>query len=428
MAIEKFKEIIEKTPNILSSPPGDTGGPNFVLDENGLFTLRALKDKEMSRGEYLYSASDANQFMNRGRAENKNFRTNMYQAYDNLGPGYEYENSFTKNYEKILNDSTLNKKQNRYTLSDRVNIFYTLYNILLGDKFLENKHIGIERYDTYSIFKKLERFLAGSYFKNVNFEWGSFKEHTPRVFLDIFSGTHKIISIEDYIRGFKKMSEIALKYGDISNSNPREIWVYNNSKENWEKADLSKLIELAVLKDKELETRIEEEAKKKAEEEAKKKAEEERVAGLTDEEKAAEEAKKKAAADLVELELEAANPMGDFSFAVIDTAPIYPGCESEVNNAAKKRCMSSKIQKFVQKKFNTDLASDLGLEGIQQIFVNFKIDKTGNITNVQARAPHPKLKQEAIKAIMALPKMTPGKQGGRTAGVLYSLTFRFRTR
>ena len=257
----------------------------------------------------------------------------------------------------------------------------------------------------------MERFLAGSYFKNVNFEWGSFKEHTPRVFLDIFSGTHKIISIEDYFRGFKKMSEIALKYGDISNSNPREIWVYNNSKENWEKADLSKLIELAVLKDKELETRIEEQEVVLAKE----KQEQEDIL-----------AKEKAAADLVELELEAANPMGDFSFAVIDTAPIYPGCESEVNNAAKKRCMSSKIQKFVQKKFNTDLASDLGLEGIQEIFVNFKIDKTGNITNVQARAPHPKLKQEAIKAIMALPKMTPGKQGGRTAGVLYSLPIRFQ--
>jgi len=132
--------------------------------------------------------------------------------------------------------------------------------------------------------------------------------------------------------------------------------------------------------------------------------------------------------EIVEIEEidEAGEIIDDVPFAVIENVPIYPGCESAGNNAAKKKCMSSKIQKFVQKKFNTDLASDLGLEGIQQIYVQFKIDKTGNITNVQARAPHPKLKQEAIKTIKALPKMTPGKQRGQAVGVLYSLPIRFQ--
>ena len=118
--------------------------------------------------------------------------------------------------------------------------------------------------------------------------------------------------------------------------------------------------------------------------------------------------------------------LDDVPFAVIEDVPIYPGCESAVGRDAKKKCMSNKISKFVGKKFNTDLASDLGLEGIQQIYVQFKIDRTGNITNVQARAPHPKLKQEAIKTIKALPKMTPGKQRGQAVGVLYSLPIRFQ--
>ena len=123
---------------------------------------------------------------------------------------------------------------------------------------------------------------------------------------------------------------------------------------------------------------------------------------------------------------EAEEIIDDVPFAVIEDVPIYPGCESAVGRDAKKKCMSNKISKFVGKKFNTDLASDLGLEGIQQIYVQFKIDKTGNITNVQARAPHPKLKQEAIKTIKALPKMTPGKQRGQAVGVLYSLPIRFQ--
>lgn len=105
--------------------------------------------------------------------------------------------------------------------------------------------------------------------------------------------------------------------------------------------------------------------------------------------------------------------------------PIYPGCESAQGNAAKKKCMSEKVQKFVIKKFDTGLAGDLGLEGRQRISVQFKIDKNGNITNVLARAPHPRLEKEAKDVINALPKMTPGKQRGKPVGVLYSLPIVF---
>ena len=43
------------------------------------------------------------------------------------------------------------------------------------------------------------------------------------------------------------------------------------------------------------------------------------------------------------------------------------------------------------------------------------------IPGVQTR-----LKQEAMKTIKALPKMTPGKQRGQAVGVLYSLPIRFQ--
>ena len=52
--------------------------------------------------------------------------------------------------------------------------------------------------------------------------------------------------------------------------------------------------------------------------------------------------------------------------------------------------MSEKIGKFVRKNFNADLAQDLGLDRvIKELTYGFKIDKTGNIVNVKARAPHP---------------------------------------
>ena len=88
--------------------------------------------------------------------------------------------------------------------------------------------------------------------------------------------------------------------------------------------------------------------------------------------------------------------------------------------------MSDYVKQFVSTTFNTGLAGDLGLEGKQRIFVTFKIDKHGNVADVRARAPHPKLEEEAIKVVKKLPHMTPGKQRGVAVGVLYGLPIIFQ--
>lgn len=51
----------------------------------------------------------------------------------------------------------------------------------------------------------------------------------------------------------------------------------------------------------------------------------------------------------------------------------------------------------------------------------FKIDKNGEIVDIEARAPHKRLEIEAIKVVKKLPKMEPGKQRTRTVGVKYVL-------
>lgn len=117
--------------------------------------------------------------------------------------------------------------------------------------------------------------------------------------------------------------------------------------------------------------------------------------------------------------------IADVPFAVIENVPIYPGCENERGNDAKKRCMSEKVSSFINKKFNTDLASELGLDGRQRISVQFKIDKNGKVIDVRARAPHPRLEKEAVRVVESLPDMTPGKQRGKPVGVLYSLPIVF---
>jgi len=131
--------------------------------------------------------------------------------------------------------------------------------------------------------------------------------------------------------------------------------------------------------------------------------------------------------EIEEIEEVEEEEIADVPFAVIENVPVYPGCENAGNNDAKKKCMSEKVMKFVQKKFDNELANDLGLDsGRQRISVQFKIDKNGNVVNVRARAPHPRLEQEAIKVVKALPKMTPGRQRGKAVGVLYALPIVFQ--
>jgi hypothetical protein len=107
-------------------------------------------------------------------------------------------------------------------------------------------------------------------------------------------------------------------------------------------------------------------------------------------------------------------------FAVIDEVPIYPGCKGD--QAALRKCLQENITQFVGTNFNANLANNLGLSaGVKRIFVMFKIDKEGNITEVKARAPHIKLEEEAIRVVSSLPKMIPGKQKGENVTVKYSL-------
>ncbi|HET8837370.1 MAG TPA: energy transducer TonB [Flavobacteriaceae bacterium] len=114
-------------------------------------------------------------------------------------------------------------------------------------------------------------------------------------------------------------------------------------------------------------------------------------------------------------------------FAVIENVPVFPGCEKYSSNEERKQCMSEKVQKFVNKNFDTDLAQDLGLSsGTNRIQVLFKIDSKGNVVDVKARATHPRLVQEAKRVIEKLPHMQPGKQRGKAVEVLYSLPIIFQ--
>lgn len=114
------------------------------------------------------------------------------------------------------------------------------------------------------------------------------------------------------------------------------------------------------------------------------------------------------------------------SILAVQQVPVYPGCEDASNNLERRKCMEQKLAKLIDRKFDTDIASEYGLTGIQKIYVQFKIDKSGTVTDVQTRAPHKALAKEAKKVIGKIPQMQPGKQNDKAVNVIYSLPILFQ--
>lgn len=111
-------------------------------------------------------------------------------------------------------------------------------------------------------------------------------------------------------------------------------------------------------------------------------------------------------------------------FAIIENVPIYPGCESAKNNEERKACFQQKVQEHIIKEFTYPPAAlELGITG--RVFVQFVIDSKGNIGDIRMRGPDKTLEKEAHRIVASLPKMTPGKQRGRSVSVPYSIPINF---
>ncbi|WP_405564047.1 energy transducer TonB [Polaribacter sp. Asnod6-C07] len=124
---------------------------------------------------------------------------------------------------------------------------------------------------------------------------------------------------------------------------------------------------------------------------------------------------------------EAEEVIEDIPFMLIEDVPIYPGCKG--NNTQLKKCFTKGVTKHFSKKFDVNLATELGLsKGKKRLYVLFTIGNDGKIVNVKTRGPHPVLEKEVTEIINALPKMTPGKQRGVPVRVSFSIPITFEVR
>ncbi len=112
-------------------------------------------------------------------------------------------------------------------------------------------------------------------------------------------------------------------------------------------------------------------------------------------------------------------------FVKIEIKPTFLKCQNKKGDQRDK-CFIKNMQKHVKRNFNQDLAADLGLpEGKHRIYVQFVIDKNGDIVNVHSNATHPRLKKEAERVVKKLPQMIPGKQRNSKVPVKFNLPINF---
>lgn len=108
-------------------------------------------------------------------------------------------------------------------------------------------------------------------------------------------------------------------------------------------------------------------------------------------------------------------------FAVIETSPIFPGCEGEMDNEARKQCFQLKLMQHVHSNFEyPEEALEYNISG--RIFIQFVLERNGCVSNVQIiRGVDPLLDKEAVRVVTQLPEMTPAMQRGKPVRMVFSM-------
>lgn len=111
-------------------------------------------------------------------------------------------------------------------------------------------------------------------------------------------------------------------------------------------------------------------------------------------------------------------------FSVVEQVPVFPGCEDLKTNEERRECMTQKVTQQVNRTFNTNVAGD-DITGINRIYVQFQVGKSGEVNVLGVRAPHEVLEEEAKRVVGDLPDMIPAQHEGEEVAILYSLPIVF---
>ncbi|TAI47110.1 energy transducer TonB [Flagellimonas allohymeniacidonis] len=111
-------------------------------------------------------------------------------------------------------------------------------------------------------------------------------------------------------------------------------------------------------------------------------------------------------------------------FAIVENAPIFPGCESCPTETERRECFNQKVQEHIKNNLvYPQMALEMRITG--RVFVQFVIGPDGKVTHIKKRGPDRLLEKEAQRIIASLPMVTPGMQRGKPTKVAYSIPINF---
>ena len=115
-----------------------------------------------------------------------------------------------------------------------------------------------------------------------------------------------------------------------------------------------------------------------------------------------------------------------FNFAVVEDKPIYPGCDPNSSKDERYTCFQKGIMNHIRSNFKYPaIPKEMGIS--EKIFVQFVIDKAGRITNAQVlRGEDKHLKEEALRLVNSIPKLTAAKQRGKPVPCQFTVPINFK--
>lgn len=113
-------------------------------------------------------------------------------------------------------------------------------------------------------------------------------------------------------------------------------------------------------------------------------------------------------------------------FKEVENPPLAPGCKSKWDLEKRRKYTIKYFNRHVAKKFNINLASELGLSGKIKIDIEFVIDTDGKPINITANGGPEIMNQNAIEVIGLLPDFKSETKNGKPVNVLYKLPLIFR--
>ncbi|MFZ0490011.1 MAG: energy transducer TonB [Salegentibacter sp.] len=100
-----------------------------------------------------------------------------------------------------------------------------------------------------------------------------------------------------------------------------------------------------------------------------------------------------------------------------ETAPVWPGCE---NSKDQKACFNQHLMEHIKNNYKYPRDKD-GKFIRGKATISMDIDENGKVDIKSIEADKPEVKAAAREMILKIPKMTPGRRGGKAAAIGYKI-------